>query len=77
MGGVHPWALGSVRKQAEQAISKPVNNIPPWTLHQLLPPGSYPVFVLASLSELWLRVCKTNKPFPPQVTVGHGVSSQQ
>jgi hypothetical protein len=32
--------LGSVRKQAEQARgSKPVSNILPWPLHQLLLPG--------------------------------------
>jgi hypothetical protein len=32
--------LGSIRKQAEQARrSKPVSNIPPWPLHQLLLPG--------------------------------------
>jgi hypothetical protein len=31
--------LGSVRKQAEQARgSKPVRNVPPWPLHQLLLP---------------------------------------
>jgi hypothetical protein len=31
--------LGSIRKQAEQASgSKPVKNIPPWPLHQLLFP---------------------------------------
>jgi hypothetical protein len=31
--------LGSTRQQAEQAKgSKPVRNIPPWPLHQLLPP---------------------------------------
>jgi hypothetical protein len=36
--------LGSIREQAEQARgSKPVRNIPPWPLHQLLPPGSCPV----------------------------------
>jgi hypothetical protein len=29
--------LGSIREQAEQARrSKPVKNIPPWSLHQLL-----------------------------------------
>jgi hypothetical protein len=29
--------LGSIRKQAEQARGrKPVSNIPPWPLHQLL-----------------------------------------
>jgi hypothetical protein len=32
-------ALGSIRKQVEQARgSKPVSNIPPWPLHQLLLP---------------------------------------
>ena len=32
--------LGSIRKQAEQARgSKPVSNILPWPLHQLLLPG--------------------------------------
>jgi hypothetical protein len=31
--------LGSIRQQAEQARgSKPVSNIPPWPLHQLLLP---------------------------------------
>ena len=31
--------LGSIREQAEQARgSKPVGNIPPWPLHQLLLP---------------------------------------
>jgi hypothetical protein len=33
--------LGSVRKQAEQATGrKPESSVPPWALHQLLPPGS-------------------------------------
>jgi hypothetical protein len=35
----HLWAgsLGSIREQAEQARGrKPVKNIPPWLLHQLL-----------------------------------------
>ena len=37
--------LGSVREQAEQAMmSKPVSNTLPWSLHQLLPPGSCTVF---------------------------------
>jgi hypothetical protein len=31
--------LGSIRQQAEQArASKPLKNIPPWPLHQLLLP---------------------------------------
>ena len=35
--------LGSIRKQAEQAMkSKPVSSTPSWPLHQLLPPGSSP-----------------------------------
>ena len=42
VGGAIPGlvVLGSVREQAEQARgSKPVRNIPPWPLHQLLLPG--------------------------------------
>ena len=41
VGGAIPGlvVLGSIRKQAEQARgSKPVRNIPPWPLHQLLFP---------------------------------------
>uniref|UniRef100_A0A8I6GF30 Spire-type actin nucleation factor 2 n=1 Tax=Rattus norvegicus TaxID=10116 RepID=A0A8I6GF30_RAT len=54
VGGAVPGlvVLGSIRGQAEQARgSKPVSNIPPWPLHQLLPPGSCPagVPVLTSL----------------------------
>jgi hypothetical protein len=39
VGGAIPGliVLDSIRKQAEQAKrSKPVSNIPPWPLHQLL-----------------------------------------
>jgi hypothetical protein len=39
MGGAIPGlvVLGSIRKQAEQVRGgKPVKNIPPWPLHQLL-----------------------------------------
>jgi hypothetical protein len=39
VGGTTPGlvVLGSIRKEAEQARgSKPVRNIPPWLLHQLL-----------------------------------------
>ena len=46
--------LGSIKKQAEQAReSKPVRNIPPQPLHQLLPPSSCPVCVpvLTSFSD--------------------------
>jgi len=41
VGGAVPGlvALGSIREQAEQARGiKPVSNIPPWPLHQLLLP---------------------------------------
>jgi hypothetical protein len=41
VGGTIPElaVLGSIREQAEQARgSKPVKNIPPWLLHQLLLP---------------------------------------
>ena len=41
VGGAIPGlvVLGSKREQAEQARgSKPVKNIPPWALHQLLCP---------------------------------------
>jgi hypothetical protein len=41
MGGTIPGlvVLGSIREQAKQARgSKPVRNIPPWPLHQLLLP---------------------------------------
>jgi hypothetical protein len=41
VGGAIPGlvVLGSIREQAEQARgSKPVKNIPPWPLHQLLLP---------------------------------------
>jgi hypothetical protein len=45
VGGTIPGlvVLGSIRKQAEQAMgSKPVSSIPPWPLHQLLLPDSCP-----------------------------------
>jgi hypothetical protein len=41
VGGAIPGlvVLGSIRKHAEKARgSKPVSNIPPWPLHQLLLP---------------------------------------
>ena len=44
VGGTIPGlvVLGSIREQAEQARgSKPVNNIPPWPLHQLLLPDLF------------------------------------
>jgi hypothetical protein len=45
--------LGSIRKQAEQAMrSKPVSSTPPWLLHQLLPPGSCPIEFLSWLPSV-------------------------
>jgi hypothetical protein len=44
VGGAIPGlvVLGSIREQAEQARgSKPVSNIPPWPLHQLLLPALF------------------------------------
>jgi hypothetical protein len=47
VGGAIPGlvVLGSLREQAEQARasegSKPVSNIPPWPLHQLLLPDLF------------------------------------
>jgi len=41
VGGAIPRlvVLGSIREQAEQVRgSKPISNIPPWPLHQLLIP---------------------------------------
>jgi hypothetical protein len=46
VGGVIPGleVLGSIRKQAEQAMgNKPESSTAPWPLPQLLPPGSCPV----------------------------------
>jgi hypothetical protein len=43
VGGAIPGLviLGSIRKQAKQVRGrKPVSSIPPWPLHQLLPPSS-------------------------------------
>jgi hypothetical protein len=67
--------LGSIREQAEQATgSKPVRNIPPWPLHQLL---------LSDLLEFQSRlplVMNSNvenvsriNPFLPDLLLGHDV----
>ena len=48
VGGAIPGlvVLGSIKKQSEQTMgSKQVSSIPPWPLHQLLPPGSCPAGV--------------------------------
>ena len=60
--------LGSIREQAEQARgSKPVSNIPPWPLNQLLLPD---LLEFQSWLPWWWTAmwkCKLNKPFPPQL----------
>ena len=48
MGGATPGlvVLGSVRKQAEQAIgSKAVSSTAPWPLHHLFSPSLVPVLI--------------------------------
>ena len=68
--------LGSVRKQAEQAMrSKPVSSTPPLPPHQLLPPGSCLVEFLSSL--LLVVIQEWNKPFPPLVAFNQDVSPWQ
>jgi hypothetical protein len=50
VGGAIPrlMVLDAKRKQAERAMgSKPVSSIPPWPLHQFLPPCSCPIGVPA------------------------------
>ena len=58
--------LGSIREQAEQARrGKPVKNIPPWPLHQLLLPDLFEfqslspnrLGRLASRSQISIPVC--------------------
>ena len=59
--------LGSIREQAEQSRwSKPVRNISPWPLHQLLLPD---LLQFQSFLQWWTAVwkCKPNKPLPPQL----------
>jgi hypothetical protein len=75
-GWCHLWAssLGSIREQAEQARgSKPVSDIPPWPLHQLLHPDQ--LEFQSWLFWWWTAVwnCKLNKPFSPQLLLGHDV----
>ena len=76
-GWCHFWAgsLGSVREQAEQAGgSKPVKNIPPWPLHQLLLPDLLefqswlPLMMNRNMeSVIWIN------PFIPNFFLGHDV----
>jgi hypothetical protein len=64
--------LGSIREQAEQARGgKPVKNIPPWPLHQLLLPD-----LLSSSPDIlgdeqqYESVSQIN-PFLPNLLLGH------
>jgi hypothetical protein len=76
VGGIIPRlvVLGSISKQAEQAReNKPVSNIPPWPLHQLLLPDllefqSWLLLVMNSNVESlsWIN------PFLPNLLPGHG-----
>jgi hypothetical protein len=63
--------LGSISKQVEQARgSKPVRNIPPWPLHQLL----LPVPVLTSFGdEQQYGIVSRINPFFPNLLLGHDV----
>ena len=69
--------LGSIRKQAEQArVSKPVSNIPPWSLHQLLPPGSWRPFLSScpDFFQQWtLWSTSLVSPSLPNLFFGHDV----
>ena len=82
--GEDPWwvvpslgwvVLGSLRKQAEQVSgSKPVKNIPPWPLHQLLLPDLlefqswHPLVINSNVESVsWIN------PFLPNLLLGHDV----
>jgi hypothetical protein len=65
-GWCHSWA-GSPGYYKQSKLSKSVSSIPPWLLHQLLPPGSFPVWVSVLNCFGDEQQCKLNKPFPPQL----------
>ena len=79
LGGFIPGlvVLGSIKEQAEQARgSKPVSSIPPWPLHQFLPPGSCPVWipVLTSFDDEQQCVnVRWINSFIPNLLLGHDV----
>jgi len=83
VGGVTPRMvmLGGIREGEQAMRSKPVSSIPPWPLHPLLPAGSCPVWVSVMIAHSWWTIeygtRRWNKPFPPQITFGCGVLSQQ
>lgn len=51
--------------------SKPLNSVPAWPLHQLLPQAPTLFKFLSSLPWWWTLTwtCKPYKPFPPQVVL--------
>jgi len=64
--------LGSIRKQAEQAMrNRPVSSTPPWPLLQFLPPDSCLELLpwLPSVEECSLRVVTWNTFFPKMLLV--------
>lgn len=63
----------------ECKLSEPVSSVPPWLLLQFLSPGFCFEFLpwLPPVILCDVTVVKQNKPFPPQITFGHGVSLQQ
>ena len=65
--------LDSIREQAEQARgSKPVRNIPPWPLHQLLLPACVPVLTSFGDEQQHGSVSRIN-PFLPNLFLGHDI----
>jgi hypothetical protein len=76
---VLPWYSPGFYKQASWASrrSNPVSSTPLWSLYQLLPLSSCPVWVpiLTSFGDVECAMwkCKLNKPFPPQLAFGHDV----
>ena len=80
VGGAIPGlvVLGSIRRQAEQAMeSKPGSSSPPLLLHQLLPPGPCLESLITIIDRLQFGTVNYSKPFSPQVAFGHDVLSQQ
>jgi hypothetical protein len=69
--------LGFIRKQAKQGMgSKPVSSIPPWPLHQLLPPRFLPC--LSPCPDflhdgLWSGSVSHMNPFFSNLFFGHNV----
>jgi hypothetical protein len=82
MGGAIPGlvVLGSIKRQTEQAIGNTSgSSIPPWLLHQFLPPVFCPVRVLVFISfydEQGYGSVNQISPVLPSLLFGHGILSQ-